>query len=161
MPSVAEQRDWGGSTLHLAGRIEAIRSLDGTVAERMPQGSLPHEKGYSLHKYGSGPFADLVVPVLPPGPGVYVVAVNDRPVYAGRAAGLRERWGPRGYSRIHRRNCFTGGQPTNCKVNASITRHLMASDEVTLWTLETSEFIEAERRLLDALTPPWNGRQRD
>lgn len=58
--------------------------------------------------------------------GLYCFAINDRIVYIGRCT---DNYGKRinyGYGNISPRNCFIGGQSTNCRINAEIKKHQVA-----------------------------------
>jgi hypothetical protein len=63
-----------------------------------------------------------------------------------------------GYGRIDARNCYEGGQNTNCKVNALVLDAVKSGRQVELWFLQTSRRKDIEAELLIALRPPWNGR---
>lgn len=134
-----------------AARDEAGRLLNYTAHERFA-----NPKGLRLNAYGAGPFVHLKLDVLPKTPGVYVVAEHERTLYVGRAASLSERWGRRGYSVIDPRNCFVGGQSTNCRVNGLVAGRLAAGASLDLWIHETYETRLVEAELIGAIRPPWN-----
>lgn len=90
----------------------------------MPQDRYTKAATTPLNPSGAGPFCRFKVTGLPSSSGVYVVTVDGGVVYVGRAENLSERWGQRGYAPIQPRNCFVGGQSTNCKINHRV---LMAS----------------------------------
>ena len=91
-------------------------------------------------------------------PGVYAIVNGEGEVlYIGRAQdSLAIRWGRRGYSVIDPRNCFVGGQSTNCHINALITNELMTGRSPTLQVHETASPSDLEARLIAALRPRWN-----
>lgn len=149
-------RRFGQATFTLAGDIDAVRDSAGVIRSRTPQARYAKASDTSLNPHGDGPFADLVVPDLPSGPGVYAVTVAGELVYVGIAKDLRERWGPRGYSRIHPRNCYVGGQSTNCKVNAALLEALLAPTLCSLWICQTVEPRKLESALIVELQPRWN-----
>lgn len=141
-----------------AGELEATRGIEGAVALHSPHLRFANPKGLALNPYGLGPFSRLVVPELPDRPGVYAVLSRDQCVlYIGRARdSLRKRWGRGGYAVIDPRNCFVGGQSTNCHINGLVTSGLSLGEAYTLWFHEIDPPDELERRLRWGLRPPWN-----
>ncbi len=130
---------------------------DGKPIEYMPQNRYPKAKTANLNRHGAGPFCRMKLTSLPKVSGVYLVTINNSVTYIGKAVNLAERWGPQNYATISPRNCFKGGQSTNCKINHRI---LLAKSEgtlVDLWFLETGEPDEIETQLIDELRPRWNG----
>ena len=68
--------------------------------------------------------------------------------------------GPRGYGTISPRNCFKGGQETNCRINNLILLTSKSGIELALWFYEIEggkqERVAVERELVQALKPTWN-----
>lgn len=152
-------------TRTLAGRefrrVAVIRpeaDANGLPVEETPHLRYDNREGLPLNRHGYGPFCRFSVWGLPPRPGVYAVTVAGGLVYVGIANDLRERWGARGYARIHPRNCFRGGQSTNCKVNHAILTAARGGREVQLWIHETLSPRPVEQRLISRFEPPWNDR---
>ena len=146
----------GGQTFRLVARISPESTSDGKPAEDMPQKRYRAAASLPLNRHGHGPFCRFSVAGLPATPGVYAVTVAQQLAYVGITIDLRQRWGPQGYGRIQPRNCFKGGQSTNCKVNHAI---LLAARErlaVRLWIHETETPRPLEAHLIDELAPPWN-----
>lgn len=77
-------------------------------------------------------------------------------MYVGIGSNLVERFGPRNYGTIHPRNCFVGGQSTNCKVNHLILRSTTEGDPVEIWVHESSTPRPIEGNLIRSIRPPWN-----
>lgn len=153
------------STLSLAGRefrrVAVIRpeaDANGLPVEETPHLRYDNREGLPLNRHGHGPFCRFSVWGLPPRPGVYAVTVAWDLVYVGIANDLRERWGARGYARIHPRNCFRGGQSTNCRVNHAILTAAREGREIRLWIHETISLRPVEEMLLAGFEPPWNER---
>jgi hypothetical protein len=109
--------DLHGHRFLLAGEITARRTVDSAVQSENPSGRYKNLKSLPLNQYGKGPFGRFSIPALPSAAGLYALMMDDVVVYVGEAVDLRDRWGPRGYSVIHPRNCFKGGQETNCRIN--------------------------------------------
>jgi hypothetical protein len=112
----------GGITFTLASSVRVATSDDGQPVLQQPAARFSNPRGLRLHRYGQGPFGQLLLDPLPREPGVYaVVDALGEIRYIGRARdSIAKRWGPAGYRTIHPRNCFEGGQQTNCRINALI-----------------------------------------
>lgn len=145
---------------HLVGRIEPDRTVDGAHLELMPQVRYADAATTPLHAYGAGPFCRFRVGRDLRGPGLYVLTIGYDPVYAGECVDLRQRWGPNGYGGISPRNCFRGGQPTNCRVNTAILVAAKEGREINLWFCpwdgDTANRRLAETDLIQSLRPSWN-----
>jgi hypothetical protein len=145
--------------LHV-GRIEPERTTDGVFLELMPQARYVDAATAPLHAYGSGPFCRFQVGRGRREPGLYVLTVDHDPVYAGECLDLSQRWGPNGYGCISPRNCFRGGQPTNCRVNALILAAAKARLAIDIWfhnlAGDTTSRRAAETQLIQSLKPSWN-----
>jgi hypothetical protein len=62
-----------------------------------------------------------------------------------------------GYGIIAPKNCYIGGQSTNCKINSMILRKYVCGEHVYLYFHQTSEYASIESELIQALAPPYNG----
>ena len=126
----------------------------------MPQPRYAKAKRTPLHKYGDGPFCRFSVAKGCRKEGVYILAGGGNELYIGECQNLENRWGPRGYGTISPRNCFKGGQETNCRINNLILKTSKDGLELALWFYEIEggkqERIGVERELVQALKPPWN-----
>lgn len=90
---------------------------DGLPKEYKPQAEYKNNKNISLHKYGYGPFCRFKIPSEYNGKiGVYVIKVGDQIKYVGECEDLGKRFNM-GYGVISPRNCYKGGQSTNCRIN--------------------------------------------
>lgn len=142
------------------GQIVPQRDEAGLLLEFMPQGAYRDAATAKLHAYGSGPFCRFRIARSRREAGLYVLSLDDVPVYAGECLDLSKRYGPNGYGGISPRNCFDGGQPTNCRVNAAILSATKASHRLDLWFAALSssrdERLAAETQLIQALHPTWN-----
>jgi len=138
-------------------KIEPVMGPDGRPDVYNPQERYAKARTTRLNPHGAGPFCRLKIPGLPTASGVYAVSLDGKVAYVGCAENLSERWGPRGYGLISPRNCYVGGQPTNCKINGRILRVKLEGDRADLYFHETRAFKAVERELIDALSPPWNG----
>lgn len=85
---------------------------------------------------------------LPTGSGIYALFEDDVCVYIGRAKNLSARWGRRNYGTISPKNCYVGGQSTNCKVNNYIYKATKEGKKLELYIHETQNYIQVEKQLL-------------
>lgn len=149
-----------GTEFTLVGELDPDRDSDGRPIEFMPQASYAKAATARLNPHGAGPFCRLRVAQGVRQSGVYAIVGDDVVLYVGIADDLAERWGPRGYGAIHPRNCYVGGQATNCKINATVLREAKAGHRLYLYFALVAEMRrQVEARLLSALGPPLNGRQ--
>ena len=147
----------GGRSFYRLGRLEAERDPDGSIREYIPHNRFNNHQGQPLHEFGKGPFCRLALPYLPHDSGVYALPRTNDICYIGRTVNLRKRFSD-GYARISPRNCFVGGQPTNCRVNLIILDEIKAGRPVTLFFHRCEDYQDFERQLLRSLCPAWNRR---
>lgn len=141
----------------LAGPVESDRDPSGSPTTYTAWERFANPKGLALNKWGVGPFVRLRPPPLPKAAGVYAITQADRVLYLGIAkADLFARWGRGGYSVIDPRNCYAGGQSTNCHVNHLIGQVLGQGGSIDLWFLTDPAPRPIELTLIRALHPPWN-----
>ena len=132
------------------------RERDGTIVTHTPH--LRYENSSAtLHKFGAGPFCRFRPPALSKRSGVYILTVNGDPRYVGECANLRTRF-ETGYGNISPRNCFQGGQSTNCKVNQLILETAQANAQIDLWFRPEVDRKLVESDLILELRPRWNGK---
>jgi hypothetical protein len=106
----------------------------------------PLPVGRTRNKYGNGPFAKLIMPLVPNEPGLYLWEMDGKVLYVGQTrTPLRKRLGSQGYSTISNYNTFArqpgrtnGGQETNCRVNALANTLLAAGNSINIWTKSTA-----------------------
>jgi hypothetical protein len=61
-----------------------------------------------------------------------------------------------GYGIISPRNCFIGGQETNCRLNNLILLAARGGAKLSLWFLPTDEYKGVEHELRASEKPEWN-----
>lgn len=139
------------------GHICDIKPLqsDGACAVFMPQHRYRNALNLPLSKYGAGPFCKFRIPNHLHVSGVYAVAVDGELKYVGECADLSSRYNA-GYGNISPRNCFKGGQDTNCRLNNLICLADMTGLCISLWFYQTSQYKAVEAGLRSALRPVWN-----
>lgn len=140
-------------------QLNIERDFRGLPVEYLPQNRYENRNRLPLNRHGQGPFCRFNIPKLTDNADVYAITVDDSVVYIGECQNFRERYGPRGYGVIHPRNCFVGGQSTNCKVNARVLEATLRSSIPDLWfmpeSLRNRKLVEAD--LVSEFLPPWNG----
>lgn len=147
----------GGHTFRHVARISPEAGSDGKPLEDMPQCRYYAAASTPLNAHGHGPFCLFSVAGLPAAPRVYALTVAQQLTYVGIATkSLRQRWGPSGHAEIQPRNCFRGGQSTNCKVNHAILWAAQRGLAINLWIRQTAIPRPLEKRLIAELAPPWN-----
>ena len=155
-----EQHAFGGIMFARVGTIEPDTTEDGEVRPYMPQARFQNTNGLPLNKYGHGPFCRFRVARGWREPGVYVLTSRGTPVYVGEAQNLEDRYGPNGYGNISPRNCFKGGQETNCRLNALILAETVAGAQLVLWfrPVDGGKAVRTaiEAALISMLRPSWN-----
>ena len=128
----------------------------GKVIEFLPQSRYENKRAIKLHKYGNGPFCKFTINRnFSKKTGVYVMKTKDTFQYVGECDDFFKRFGM-GYGNISPRNCFEGGQPTNCRINSKILSSIKSGNPVSLYFFETDERFRVEHELIVSLNPPWN-----
>jgi hypothetical protein len=142
------------------GELHPDRDAAGQPLEFMPQAAYAGAATARLNPHGAGPFCRLRIAQQVREAGVYaLLSGDDELLYIGIADNLAERWGSRGYGAIHPRNCYVGGQPTNCKINSAVLREVKAGRRLHLLFARVPDGRrELEARLLRELRPRLNGR---
>lgn len=155
-----KSRRFGQFDFEWIGRIEPERRPDGIVIESMPQDRYRNAATAPLNAYGAGPFCRFRIGKGRNEPGLYVLTLDDEPVYVGECANLATRWGLTQYGAISPKNCFKGGQSTNCRVNSSILVHAKLGQNADLWFCPGSASAlqrrSDESALIQTLLPNWN-----
>lgn len=144
----------------MVGAIEPERSYDGRIVEFMPQVRYSKAATTPLNAAGKGPFCRFRVARQWPYAGLYILTSDGLPMYVGECANLSARWGPSQYGAISPKNCYTGGQSTNCRVNNAILLEAVKGASLALWFIalngSTGERRSAETELIQVVRPPWN-----
>jgi len=148
-------RGIGGYDFRYICNIEPVREPNGAVSTFMPQSGFENTNHIALNKYGIGPFCKFKIPKNLEFPGVYALMEENNIKYIGECAGLSSRYNM-GYGNISPRNCFVGGQETNCRINNLIFQQLSAGLEISLWFLYTLNYKSIESQLRALLLPSWN-----
>jgi hypothetical protein len=135
--------------------LAPYRNPDGTVRQFMPQDRYKNLWGILLNKYGKGPFCKFQIPTKIETSGVYVITIDHAIRYVGECENFSTRFNA-GYGNISPRNCFVGGQDTNCRLNNLVYSAAVAGETVLLWFFKTTDYKTVEAELRSTLRPPWN-----
>lgn len=127
----------------------------GRVIEYFPYKEYKNAAEKELNKYGKGPFCKFQISNNKNKTGVYILKVNNGVKYVGECEKLSSRYNM-GYGQISPRNCFVGGQSTNCKINSYILREVKNGSKIHLLFYETDNRFEVERELIKKYEPEWN-----
>lgn len=128
----------------------------GNIVEFFPQERFENKGNLKLNKYGVGPFCKFTVDKkFSNKAGVYLLMVEQDIRYVGECDDFYKRYNM-GYGNISPRNCFDGGQPTNCRINSSILSSIKSNNSVNLYFLETEERFKIEYELIQSQRPLWN-----
>lgn len=130
------------------------RSEDGSIKLFHPQNDYDNIKNLPLSKYGSGSFCKFSINADEV-PGVYIWIVDDEIIYIGETVNLMSRFN-HGYGVIHPRNCYVGGQSTNCKMNKVVLENVLNNKEVKIYFYQTPDYKAVEFYLLKNLRTKYN-----
>ncbi len=147
---------FGNNIFSLVCRIEPLTDVSGRIEEFSPHTRFKNSKNLSLHEYGSGPFCKFRIPSNMRYEGVYVLTLDEHKVqYVGECLNLASRYNM-GYGNISPRNCYRGGQMTNCRINHLVYEAARVGHRIALWFFETPNRKTVEAELIQTLRPDWN-----
>ncbi len=156
------QTDDGQSLLKLGGydfsyiaELAPERDEDGQIKVFLPQHRYRNDGGLPLNNYGTGPFCKFKIPTRMLVSGVYAMQADHAVQYIGECQNLSDRFNM-GYGNISPRNCYVGGQETNCRINNLIFEQARLGTTITLWFHETGNYKAVEGKLRNLLKPSWN-----
>ena len=136
-------------------RIEPELNEDGLINQTHSHYRYRNRKNLPLHRYGRGPFCKFRIPKGHEVSGVYAITVGRIVNYIGECQNLTSRFNS-GYGQISPRNCFTGGQETNCRINSLVLKTAKNGGVLSLWFMETEQHKICEQALRHRENPPWN-----
>ena len=134
--------------------IELIKGEDNNVAYE-PQQRYKKAKETPLHEYGSGEFCKFKLNYAKNVAGVYAWVINDNVIYIGEATNFKKRFNM-GYGNISPKNCYKGGQKTNCKMNKVVLEEYKNNNSIDIYFLETPNYKEIEKELLLSFSTKYN-----
>ena len=83
--------------------------------------------------------------------GVYAWVINNEVVYIGEAKNIKKRFNT-GYGIISPRNCYQGGQKTNCKMNNVVYETYEIGNQIDIYFFATKDYKAVEKELLLEIT---------
>ena len=135
--------------------IEPAQNANGFIKELMPQSRYRNKNNLPLNRYGEGPFCKFKIPKDFNTSGVYTILVDSIAKYIGECFSLSSRFNM-GYGNISPKNCFVGGQETNCRINNLILNTVKSGHKVSLWFMKTENFKLVEQELRATEDLEWN-----
>ena len=130
---------------------------DGSIKQFMPQSRYENHNNSRLNAHGKGPFCKFTIGSKGVGcRGVYALFSGEELLYIGLCDDLNRRFNM-GYGNISLKNCFVGGQSTNCKINSLVLSRYLYGKKVMMYFYETDNHEQVERTLIQVLNPPYNG----
>ena len=127
---------------------------NGEVIKYYPEKRYNNLHQLPLNPYGQGPFCHFSIDA-PSAPGVYLWMAKGELIYIGEAVNLAARFST-GYGRISPRNCFSGGQSTNCKMNKIVMEYYEKCVPIELYFYETMDHKRVELELLHRYHTKYN-----
>jgi hypothetical protein len=149
------KRNWSDYNFKLVGTIQPEIDDVGKMREYFPQTKYRNQKGLSLSPNGHGPFCKFRILNNWRFAGVYALTIDGRVIYIGECFDLSSRFN-NGYGNISPRNCYEGGQPTNCRINNLIYNSVKSGNKIDLWFLRTDNRMFIEAKLIKTYQPEWN-----
>ena len=132
--------------------LQPEREPDGAIRLFKPQSRYANEGGLGLNQYGAGPFCRFKIPANLPLAGVYAITRDEALLYIGECENLSRRFNY-GYGLISPRNCFRGGQETNCRINALVMKEMEAGRALHLYFHRCDNYKQLETQLRRDLKP--------
>lgn len=139
----------------LVCQLKVETDEEGKIREFRPQLNYANAASIPLNRYGKGLFCKFKVPTGLEKPGVYIISSKRQPLYVGECINLSARFNA-GYGNISPRNCYVGGQETNCRINNLIFTAVKDGTDLFLWFFETPDYKSVETRLRQSVSFPWN-----
>jgi len=144
----------GNHVFEYVGQIEPERAGD-RIRRFMPQVEYNNVRLLPLNPYGAGPFCRFRIPSGLHAQGVYAITSGEKVMYVGECVDLSKRFNM-GYRQISPRNCYKGGQETNCRINSLVLHHADGGGQPGLWFVRTPHRKRVEAELIHTYNPPWN-----
>lgn len=142
-----------GYTFHFLQNLLPVCE-NGKAKEFFPEKSYQNRDHLPLLANGHGPFCRFSIDASAV-PGVYLWVADGEIIYIGETINLQQRFNV-GYGNISPRNCYLGGQSTNCKMNKVVLKYYKAGKTISLYFLQTNANKEIELALLNQITTRYN-----
>lgn len=128
---------------------------DGQIFTYSPQHKYDNTENLKLHTYGDGEFCKFKISANINDSGVYFFYADNEIIYIGETENLKNRINS-GYGNISPRNCFEGGQRTNCKINKILLEYFRANKKVYLYFYKSTDYKNVEEELIAKVDPKYN-----
>ena len=142
--------DIHGYSFEFICEILPKRTETGEVFTYNPSERYNNKRNLPFNKYGNSLFCEFEVKTDKAESGVYALFFDENLVYIGQAKNFQQRWSGINYCKISPRNCFRGGQSTNCHINSEICKQALRNGRVFLYFLETKDYDRVEKELIKA-----------
>lgn len=126
------------------------------VKEYHPQKEYSNREGLPLLANGSGAFCRFCINA-PAVSGVYLWLVDNQIIYIGETVNLKRRFNV-GYGKNSPRNCYMGGQSTNCKMNKVVMEYYKCGKPISLYFHQTEDHKYVELDLLKKIETRYNAK---
>jgi hypothetical protein len=143
-----------GYEFHFIQELIPECDAQGNAVKYYPQNKYDNKKRLPLSYYGTGAFCRFSINAGN-SPGVYLWVVGGQIIYIGETAGLQQRFNM-GYGVISPRNCYVGGQSTNCRMNKVLLDYYELGKTVSLYFYATTKYKQVELELLRQIHAPYN-----
>lgn len=149
--------DLCGYSFAFIQELEPEKDASGNIKVFDPKVKYSRKDTVPLNSHGSGPFckfsihSDLFGGVC----GVYALFDSKSLLYVGMTRNFAQRF-DQGYGIISPKNCYVGGQSTNCKINTMVLDKYLTNEHVYLFFHKTSDYRHVEAELIQTLSPPYN-----
>lgn len=127
---------------------------EGRIKKFYPQDAYDNKNNLPFLYHGSGAFCRFSIQAGAL-PGVYLWVTNGEIIYIGETENLQRRFNT-GYGIIAPRNCFAGGQSTNCKMNKVVLTLFEQGQVIDLYFYETKNYKQVELDLLRKIKTQFN-----
>ncbi len=136
--------------------IKPVLDRYGKILEYSPQAQYDKRDSFNLNRHGSGSFCRFSIhPKWSGVSGVYAFFIDDKLVYIGQASDFAKRFNM-GYGNISPKNCYVGGQSTNCKINKLVLNSVKAGQRVSVYFHITNAYNQVESELIKFYKPLYN-----
>ncbi len=148
------QRRFCGHDFEFVADIELKRDLDQEIILGNPEDRYRMASTAKLHRHGQGPFCELSISFEPSVAGAFILTVEDEAAYVGTAEDLQRRINSQ-IGHISPSDCYSRGQPTNCRLNKLILEEALAGRAVQVWLRRTADPSSLKSELRGGLDLAW------
>lgn len=137
--------------------IEPKTTELGGIWKESPQSRYKNKKELVLHEYGDREFCKFKLHNAKEISGVYawILEGESMPIYIGETNNFKKRFNM-GYGTISPRNCYKGGQKTNCKMNKVVLEKYIEGKRIQIYFYATNDYKKVELELLNTINTPYN-----